>query len=106
MYAQNDRGTITGEVKDQAGAVVPGASVIATNTGSGELSKTLTTETGNYPLPSLPAGMYSLTVEVKGFKRFVQQNIESHWKTTQHRSVVAAAYPKEGSGGSPKPNAI
>ena len=35
VFAQNDRGTITGVVKDQAGAVIPGASVIATNAASG-----------------------------------------------------------------------
>ncbi len=58
-FGQNDRGTITGEVKDQAGAVIPGASVIATNTASGAESKTITTGTGNYTLPSLPAGIYT-----------------------------------------------
>jgi hypothetical protein len=73
--AQNDRGTITGEVKDQGGAVVPNASVIATNTASGSESKTTTTGTGNYTIPSLPAGIYTLSVEVAGFKKFVQENI-------------------------------
>ena len=32
LFAQNDRGTITGEVKDQGGAVVPGAAVVAGET--------------------------------------------------------------------------
>ncbi len=76
LFAQNDRGTITGEVKDQAGAVVPGATVVAKNTGSATESRTTTTGTGNYTLPALPAGMYTLTVEMKGFKKFVQQNIQ------------------------------
>ena len=75
-FAQNDRGTITGEVKDQAGAVVPGASVSATNSAGGDQLKTITTDTGNYTLPSLSAGVYTLTVEMKGFKKFVRQNIE------------------------------
>src|SRR5580704_6509801 len=74
--AQNDRGTITGEVKDQGGAVVPNAAVIAKNAGSGSESKTTTTATGNYTIPSLPAGIYTLSVEVAGFKKFVQENIE------------------------------
>jgi hypothetical protein len=76
LFAQNDRGTITGEVKDQSGAVVPGATVIATNTASGTDTKTTTTETGNYTIPSLTAGIYSLSVEMKGFKKFIQSNIE------------------------------
>jgi len=41
--AQNDRGTITGEVKDQGGAVIPNATVIATNSGTGTEAKTTTT---------------------------------------------------------------
>jgi hypothetical protein len=85
--AQNDRGTITGEVKDQAGAVIPEATVIATNAGTGEQSKTLTTGTGNYTLPSLPAGRYTLTVEVKGFKKFVQENIEVQVSITNRVDV-------------------
>ncbi len=87
-FAQNDRGTITGEVKDQAGAVVPGASVIATNPSSGDQFKTVTTDTGNYTLPSLPAGIYSLTVEVKGFKKFVQENIEVQVSITNRIDVA------------------
>src|SRR5438309_1215087 len=76
VSAQNDRGTITGEVKDQGGSVVPNATVIATNKGSGEQSKTLTTGTGNYTIASLAAGIYTLSVEVPGFKKFVQENIQ------------------------------
>ncbi len=76
LFAQNDRGTITGEVKDSSGAVVPGAAVTATNKGSGAESKTTTTPTGNYTIPALTAGIYSLSVEMNGFKKFVQDNIE------------------------------
>ena len=57
VFAQNDRGTITGEVKDATGASVPSASVIATNVGTGAESKTSTTGTGNYTIPSLTAGI-------------------------------------------------
>src|SRR5580658_2772368 len=88
VYAQNDRGTITGEVRDQAGAVVPGASVVATNPSSGDQFKTVTTVTGNYTIPSLPAGIYSLTVEVKGFKKFIQQNIEVQVSITDRVDVA------------------
>jgi hypothetical protein len=87
IVAQNDRGTITGEVKDQGGAVVPNAAVVATNNGTGAESKTSTTGTGNYAIPSLTAGMYTLSVEVKGFKKFVQQNIEIQVATTNRIDV-------------------
>ena len=88
VFAQNDRGTITGEVKDQGGAVVPGAAVVATNKDTGAESKTTTTETGNYTIPSLTAGIYSLSVEMKGFKKFVQQNIEVQVSITNRVDVA------------------
>ncbi len=87
LFGQNDRGTITGEVKDQGGAVVPNATVIATNKGTGAESRTATTGTGNYTIPSLAAGIYSLSVEVKGFKKFVQENIEIQVATTDRVDV-------------------
>ncbi|MES1256789.1 MAG: carboxypeptidase-like regulatory domain-containing protein, partial [Acidobacteriota bacterium] len=76
LFAQNDRGTITGTVLDQGGAAVPNATVIARNTETAAESKTASTGTGNYTIPSLPAGRYTLTLEVPGFKKFVQENIQ------------------------------
>src|SRR6266567_3029911 len=75
-FGQNDRGAITGTVRDQANAVVPGASVVAANVENGAEFQTVTTGTGNYTVPSLPAGHYSLTVQANGFKRFTQAGIE------------------------------
>ena len=89
LFAQNDRGTITGEVKDPAGSVVPNATVVAANMGTGAESKSTTTSTGNYTIPSLTAGMYTLTVEAPGFKRFRQQNIEVQVAVTNRIDVVS-----------------
>jgi len=75
-FGQNDRGAITGTVRAQANAVVPGASVVAANVENGAEFQTVTTGTGNYTVPSLPAGHYSLTVQANGFKRFTQAGIE------------------------------
>lgn len=74
-FAQSDRGTITGAVKDPAGAVVARADVIVRNIASGTEYKTVTTETGNYTVSSLPAGSYELRVEAPGFKKFLSQGI-------------------------------
>ena len=74
-YAQSDRGTITGTVSDPANAVVPGANIVVTNTETGAQYKTVTTGTGSYTLPSLPAGPYEITVEAAGFTKYVQQGI-------------------------------
>ncbi|HWE52979.1 MAG TPA: TonB-dependent receptor [Bryobacteraceae bacterium] len=74
--AQSDRGTITGAVTDPAGAVIAGASVTALHKSTGSVFPTVTTNTGNYTLPSLPSGVYDLTVEANGFSKYTQQGIE------------------------------
>ena len=61
--AQSDRGTITGAITDPSGALIPAAKVTLTNSDTGTRSETVATETGNYTLPSLPAGNYTLKVE-------------------------------------------
>ncbi|MEO7145218.1 MAG: TonB-dependent receptor, partial [Bryobacteraceae bacterium] len=76
LLAQSDRGTITGTVSDPAGAVVPGAPVMAINAQTGIQSKTVTTSTGNYTLGSLPAGVYDVTVEASGFKKHIQKGVQ------------------------------
>lgn len=74
-FSQSDRGTLTGTVTDPTGAVVMGAEVVAVNSQSGAVHKTVTTGTGNFTLPSLPAGGYEVSIEASGFKRYVQKGI-------------------------------
>src|SRR5215475_9528278 len=74
-YGQSDRGTITGTISDPTKAVIPGASVVAKNGETGVTYETITTETGNYTLGQLPAGLYQLSVELPGFKKYVRQGI-------------------------------
>ena len=74
--AQNDRGSITGTITDPASAVVPSAKVVARNIDTGALTETASTDTGNYTLSSLPAGIYEVTAEAAGFKKSVRQGIQ------------------------------
>src|SRR5215475_711463 len=74
-YGQSDRGTITGTVLDTTKAVIPGVSVVATNGETDAKYETVTTETGNYTLLQLPPGVYQLTAELPGFKKYVRQGI-------------------------------
>ena len=74
-FGQSDRGTITGTLSDATSALVPGAAVVATNTQTGTRYETVSTETGNYTLSQLPAGMYQLSAELPGFKKYVRQGI-------------------------------
>jgi hypothetical protein len=75
VFAQSDRGTITGTITDQAGAVIAGVPISAVNTETAVLFRTVSTSTGNYTIPSVPAGTYDLVVELAGFKKFQQTGI-------------------------------
>ena len=72
VFAQSDRGTITGTVSDPAGAVVANAPIQAKNTGTGVVYTGATSSTGNYTLLQLPAGSYEVSVTVPGFKKYTR----------------------------------
>jgi hypothetical protein len=74
-FAQFDAGQISGFVRDATGAVVPGASVAATNEGNHEQRKMVTSPEGYYVFPQLFVGKYSLSVEAAGFKKFTKTGI-------------------------------
>src|SRR6195256_3212899 len=65
--AQTFRGAINGTVTDPSGAVVAGASVKATNSGTGIAQITTTTSDGQYSFQDLPLGTYSIAVTASGF---------------------------------------
>ena len=75
LQAQEITGNISGTVTDPSGSVIPGASVTATNTGTGAQRVTQTTSAGVFFLNNLPVGNYKLSVESTGFKRYEASNI-------------------------------
>jgi hypothetical protein len=75
VFAQTDRGTITGTITDPAGAVVPNAPIEAKNVATGAVYPSASSGTGNYTIAQLPVGTYDLTVAVSGFKKYVRQGI-------------------------------
>jgi hypothetical protein len=65
-HAQVDRAAVTGAVRDASGAVLADATVSATG-ASGVVNRVRTTGDGNYLLPNLPPGAYTLQAEAPGF---------------------------------------
>jgi hypothetical protein len=68
-------GTISGDVKDQSGAVIPGAKITITESGTGFSRSAVADGTGYYVVPNLRPTQYTITVEAGGFAKFVGQNI-------------------------------
>jgi hypothetical protein len=71
--AQNAQ--ITGSVKDSSGAIIPGATVTARNVDTGLTRVAVTDGSGEYRLPSLPPGRYSVAVELSGFSTETRPDI-------------------------------
>jgi Carboxypeptidase regulatory-like domain/TonB-dependent Receptor Plug Domain len=69
VFAQVDRATVSGVVKDSGGAVVAGASVTVTNLATNVASQQTTTDTGSYLVVNLIPGQYRIDVELTGFKK-------------------------------------
>ena len=66
---------ISGTVRDQSGALLPGVEVKVTQTATGLERSVLTNETGSYVLPNLPIGPYKLEATLGGFRTFSQTGI-------------------------------
>lgn len=73
--AQINTGKISGFVTDPSGAVVAGIGVTAINDGTGVVTKTETSETGEYLLNFLVPGTYHVEVEKAGFQKAVQSQV-------------------------------
>ena len=87
LCAQIRSATITGMVTDKSGAVIVGAQVTVTDSGTNASYHTTSTDAGNYTVPYLEAGTYSITVSKPGFKAFTETAL--HLDTAQTAKVDA-----------------
>ncbi|MDE3104400.1 MAG: TonB-dependent receptor [Acidobacteriota bacterium] len=91
-HAQVNTGNLSGLVTDSSGAVVRNASITATAADTG-YSRTVQTGTdGEYILPDLPIGEYTVTVTASGFSTIKQAatvNVGSHLRRDFHVKVGA-----------------
>ncbi|MGA2360041.1 MAG: carboxypeptidase regulatory-like domain-containing protein [Terriglobales bacterium] len=69
LMAQTSQGRILGSVTDPSGAVVAGAKMTITNTATNVSQAVTTTSSGDYLLPNVDPGTYTVSAEAKGFKK-------------------------------------
>ena len=73
--AQVNTASLTGIVTDSQGANVANAAVTVTNKATSSQNTATTDASGYYNFASLPVGAYTMQVEIQGFKRAVQENV-------------------------------
>ncbi len=73
--AQYEDGTLTGTIHDATGAVVANAAVTVTNANTSIATKATTNGSGDYEVPSLRVGTYSIKAEAPGFMPAEAKNI-------------------------------
>ena len=61
--AQFENGSLVGTIHDASGAVIPNATVSATNTATGIIAKSTSSASGDYEFPSLRVGVYAVKAE-------------------------------------------
>ena len=75
VAAQVLYGTIVGNVTDNTGAALPGATVTATNVETNTSREVVTNETGAYRIPTLQPGQYRVTVAMPGFSNATRSDV-------------------------------
>lgn len=88
VMGQAVNATLLGTVTDSSGAAVANVKVTITETNTGISRTTRTNESGNYVLPDLPPGTYTVTAEQPGFKRASRAKIDVIVNTTQRVDLI------------------
>jgi len=69
-YAQSDNANVNGVITDPSGSAVPNAKVTIKNQANGLTREANSNESGVYSIPTVPPGLYTMSVEAAGFKKY------------------------------------
>src|SRR5688572_3976328 len=75
-WSQVNKSNLTGIVRDESGAAIPGVAIQAVNTATGGTRQEVSDRTGLYRFMLLDPGFYRLEAELPGFRRFVQDRVQ------------------------------
>ena len=84
LHAQYENGSLLGTIRDASGAPIAGADVTIVNTATGINNASKTDEAGNYDVPQLRVGVYTVTASAPGFSRAIAENITVSVGNRQH----------------------
>jgi hypothetical protein len=74
LQAQTNTGQISGIVRDNTGAVIPGVTVTVTNVNTGIARTAVTDTAGTFVVTNLPVGTYTVAAELQGFRKIEKTN--------------------------------
>jgi hypothetical protein len=74
-FGQQINSELRGSVVDQQGAIMPGVAIVARNQETGQFRQAISNEDGSYFLTALLPGIYEITAELPGFKRFNRRDV-------------------------------
>src|SRR5271157_1898892 len=75
LAAQTDTASLNGTITDTSGAVIPKARITVTQPATGFSRETVSGPGGDYNIPLLPPGSYSMKVQAQGFSTVEQKGI-------------------------------
>src|SRR5690349_19660343 len=75
LFAQDYRARVQGTITDSSTAAVPGAKITLLNSKTGAAVTRQSAETGHYLFDLVEPGVYTLSVELTGFNKFVQESL-------------------------------
>jgi hypothetical protein len=84
VLAQYDNGGLVGTIRDATGAPIPGAAVKITNNDTAIVAEMKTSASGDYDVPSLRVGVYTINASAPGFSDAVAKNITVSVGNVQH----------------------
>ena len=87
-YTPTNFGIVQGVVLDEAGAVLPGATITVTDESRGLTRVVVSDSSGVFIVPALRPGLYSVTVEITGFGAFRAEGVEVASGNTTHMPVT------------------
>src|SRR5438128_7502745 len=86
--AQVAQAELRGDVLDESGAALPGATITATHVDTGTVRTTVTSATGTYAMPALPIGVYTISAALTGFGTVTKEGIRLAVGDSASRSLT------------------
>ncbi|WP_128913861.1 TonB-dependent receptor [Granulicella sibirica] len=87
-YGQSDSSSLSGGISDASGALLPNAKVTVRNNATGSEVTASTNESGNFTLPNVTAGNYTVKVEAAGFQSVTLNNVNVDPSIGRHIDVA------------------